>query len=120
MRGSVALDDVGAKAVEVARARAAGVDHGGGARLPRVAHRVHSERGTAPVDVRVQIDEPRSHEPARHVADFAGVSRIDVLLDRGDQSVLEGDVGRLVPSFGGVEQAPALEYQVVHGFARPP
>ena len=42
-----ALDDVGAKAVEVAGPCAARVHHGGGAGLTGVAHRVDPERGAA-------------------------------------------------------------------------
>ena len=59
-----ALDDVRAEAVEVAGPGAAGIDQRGGARALRDRHRLHAEAGAAPVDVGVEVDQPRHHELA--------------------------------------------------------
>ena len=68
MRTSAALDDVAAEALEVARSRGAGVDQRGDAARLRIDIRIDAERGAAPIDMRVQVDQPRHHYLAGDVA----------------------------------------------------
>ena len=87
-----ALDDVVAEAREVAGPGAAGVDEGGGAAAPGQRVGVDAQRGAAPVDVGVQVDQPRHDEPAAGVDDVPGVVDRQVRLDRRHATVAEADV----------------------------
>ncbi|MGF6425162.1 hypothetical protein ABIE91_000382 [Bradyrhizobium elkanii] len=53
------LDHMLAEAGKVARAGAAGVDRGGDAGVAAKFLGVDAERGAAPIDMRVQVDDPR-------------------------------------------------------------
>ena len=99
-----------AKAVEVAGPGAAGVDQRRRARAPGDRLRLHAEAGAAPVDVGVQVDQPRHHEVpvgGDHVARLAGLDR---RLDRGDLAVLERDIARLRrgPLAGSITRPPRI------------
>ena len=65
------LDHVLAEAGEIACAGAAGVDEGRRAAAPRDRLGVDAQRGAAPVDVRVQVDQPRRDDPSADVAHLA-------------------------------------------------
>ena len=62
------LDHVLAEAGEVAGPGAAGVDRGGDAGGAAELLRVDAERGAAPVDVGVQVDQAGRDDRSRHVA----------------------------------------------------
>ena len=105
------LDHVLAEAVEVAGACAAGIDEGRDAAGARDQLGLDTQRGTAPVDVRVQVDQTRRHDLAR---DVACVLAREAVADRGDLAAGEGDVGHLVDSLRGIDDAATLEDQIVH------
>ena len=113
------LDDVGAKAVEVAGPGAAGIDQGGGARAQGHWLRLDAEAGAAPVDVGVQVDQPRHHEAAVGGHDLTRLAGIDRRLDGGDLAVLERHVPPLVAALGGIDHPPASDHQIVHQPSHP-
>ena len=111
---SARIDDVLAEAGEIARPGAAGVDAGGDGALPPVVLGVDPERSAAPVDMRVQIDQPGRDDLARNVAN--GVRRSEVVADRGDLAVGEGDAGDAVDGLGRVDDPAVLENEIkCHG-----
>ena len=86
------LDDVLAEASEIARTRAAGVDAGRNRAAAREVLGVNAKRGASPINVRVEIDEARRDDEARHVADF-GTLEFETLAQFRHLSASEGDVG---------------------------
>ncbi len=90
------FDHMLAETGKIAGASAAGIDKG---RHPARAGNgagVDSKRGSAPVDVGVEVDEARRDDSAGNVAhDRAAVGR-EVVADGGDAAPCEGDVGDTV------------------------
>src|SRR6202035_4542895 len=80
------LDDVPAKACEIAGARAAGIDKGRGAAGPRDLGRIDPERSAAPVDMRMQVDQPWRDDPAAHI-DYLGAPTRQIGPDRSDLAI---------------------------------
>ncbi len=103
------LDDVMAEAMEIAGPSAAGIDAGGDAAAPRHLGRIDAERGSAPIDMGVQIDQPRRHDEARDVAHLGSRPRREIGADRGDAAVREGNVGDLVDPLARIDDAAAFE-----------
>ena len=109
------LDHVLAKAVEVARAGAAGIDEGGDAAGAGQKLGLDAERRAAPVDVGMQIDEAGRDDLA---CDVAHVLARQIVADGRDLAVREGDVGHLVERLRGIDDPSAFENQVVHQFLK--
>src|SRR5438132_309567 len=82
-----ALDDMASKAQEIAGAGAAGVDEGGGAALGGEPVGIDAERGAAPVDMAVQVDEAGGDDAIPCVDDLPGGLGIDCRVDRGDAAI---------------------------------
>ena len=90
MRASLALDDVLAETGPIAGPGTAGVDRGGHARGAAELVGIDAERGAAPVDVGVQVDQAGRDDIAGDVAHFRGA--LQILAEAGDLAVGEGDV----------------------------
>ena len=87
------LDHVLAEAREVAGPGAAGIDEGRDAARSREQLGLDTERGTAPIDMRVQVDEAGGDDLAR---DVARVLAGQAVADGRDLAACEGDVGHPV------------------------
>src|SRR5689334_667163 len=98
-----------AEPMEYARASATGVDKRRGSTLSRHLRRIHTPRSSAPVDMRVEIDQPGYDKQPAHVHDLA-TARGEVGPDFAYLSVTEGDIGRLVSPARRVDDAAALEH----------
>ena len=96
----------------------------GDARAPRVEARRHARGqagvvgvdragGAAVIEVPVQIDQPRRHQPPGQVDDLGGRPHLDPLGHGAHASVAEGDVACAVDALRGIEQRPAAQQQVV-------
>ena len=107
------LDHVLAEAGEVAGAGAAGVDRGGDAGGAAELLRVDAERGAAPVDMRVQVDEARRDDLARDVAHVGLGIALEIGRDLGDLAAREGHVHHPVDALRGVDHAAAAQDEVV-------
>src|ERR1700680_1301609 len=96
-----------AEAAEVAGPGAARVDRRGHPALPRELVRIDAERGAAPIDVGVQVDEPRHDDFAGDIAD---VGRGSVMPAHAcDLAAREGDVGNRVEVLGRVDDTTVAE-----------
>ena len=90
---------------------AARVDEGGDAAGPRHDVGIDAERGAAPVDVGVEVDEAGRDDEAGDVADFgSGVGR-QALAEGGDLASGKGNVHHAVEALRRVEHAAAAEDQ---------
>jgi hypothetical protein len=103
-----AVDDVLAEAREVARPGASGVDARGHTAVATVILRIDAERGAAPVDVRVQVDQARRHDQARHVDHFGACIGGKAGADRGNLAASEADVGHGVEVLRRIDDPPPL------------
>src|SRR3974390_143833 len=90
--------------MEYARASATGVDKRRRAALSRHLRRIRTQRSSAPVDMRVEIDQPRCDEQPTHVHDFTA-ARGEVGPDFAYLSITEGDIGLLVAPARWVDDA---------------
>src|SRR5215472_1375646 len=97
-----------AEPVENAGAGAAGVDERRRAAPSRHLGRVDTERGPAPIDMRVEIDQPGHDEPP---ADINGlrIAGGEIPPDFDNLSAAQGSVGRLVAPARRVDDAAASE-----------
>ena len=84
-----------AEPVENAGAGTASVDERRRAAPSRYLDRVDTQRGPAPVDMRVEVDQPGHDEQPAHI-DGLGTAGGKIMPDFSYLSVAEGDVGRLV------------------------
>src|SRR6516162_4361118 len=98
-----------AEPMEYARASATGVDKRRRPALSRHVRRVHTQRSSAPVDMRMEIDQPGYDKQPAHVHDLTTACG-EVGPDFAYLSVTEGDIGRLVTPARGVDDAAALEH----------
>jgi hypothetical protein len=105
---------VAAEAGEVAGAGAAGIDQSGGAAASRDGGGVDPDRGAAPIDMGVQVDQPGRDE---QTADIAGVGRgfVDALADGDDLPAGESDVAAGVDSLRGIDEVAAAQDEIKHG-----
>src|SRR5271163_4101005 len=103
-----------AKAVEIARAGATGVDKGGGAAGARDLAGIDPERGAAPINMSVQIDEARGDDLAGDTDDFGALAR-QLRADFRDLTVLKGDIGDFVATICRIDYATAGQDQIRHG-----
>ena len=110
------LDHMAAESVERAGAGAAGVHEGRCPAPSRHFDRFDTEGGSAPVDMSVEVDEPRHDEQPMHIDDI-GIAGGEVAPDFSYFSVAEGDVGGLVASARRVDDVAVLEDQIRHTHA---
>ncbi len=112
--GAGALDDMPAKAQEVAGPGAASVDEGGGAAPGRQAIGIDAQRGAAPIDMAVQVDQAGRDHAIGGVDQLAGI----VARQAGSQlrhlAVGEGDIGRSIDALAGIKHPAAMNHQIVH------
>jgi hypothetical protein len=102
-----------AEPVKNAGSRAAGVDECRRSAASRHLDRIDTQRGPAPVDMRVEVNQPRHDEQPARIDDL-GIFDGVVTPDFGYLSVAEGDVGRLVAPTRGIDDAAASEDQIPH------
>src|SRR5437016_9223005 len=107
------LDDVPPEAVEIAGAGAPGIDKGRGAAARRKLRGVDPERGPAPVDVGVQVDETRHDDQAARVDDFRPAQR-QTGPERRDPAIAKADIGNLVAPVRRIDDPAALEDEIQH------
>ena len=106
------LDHVLAEARKVARSSASGVDAGCHAASPAEIFGVDSKRCAAPVDVRMQVDQPRSDDEAANIAHVsAGICR-KVCADPGDATAGKGNVTDTVEILRRIDDSPTFEDQL--------
>ena len=106
------LDHVLAEAREIARAGAAGVDRRGDAGGAAELLGVDAERGAAPIDVGVQVDQARRDDVARHVAHIGSGIGLELASDHGDLAAREGDVRHGIELLRGVDHPAAAQDQI--------
>ena len=107
------LDHVLAETGEVTWPRAAGVDrcrHAGGA---AELLRVDAERGAAPVDVGVQVDEARGDDKAGYIADVGFGVGAQRGPDARDLAAGESDVGHRVELLRRIDHAAAAQDEII-------
>ncbi len=109
------LDHVLAEAHEVAGPGAAGIDGGCDARGAAELLGVDAQRGAAPVDMRVQVDQPRRDDMVRHVA---RVGALQVLADLRHLAARERHVRDGVELLRRIDHAATAQHEVIgHGGA---
>src|SRR5215471_2736349 len=102
-----------AEPVENARAGTAGVDECRRPAPSRYLGRIDTERCPAPIDVRVEIDQPGHDEQPAHINGLGTAGR-EIAPDFSYFSVAEGDIGHLVASVCWVDNTAACEDQIPH------
>jgi hypothetical protein len=107
------LDHMAAETVEIAGARAAGVDKRGCAAGPRDRGGVDPERGAAPIDMRMEVDEAGDDQLPGNI-DGLGPAGCQIAADRGNLAIGKGDIGELVASVARIDDPAALEDQFRH------
>ena len=110
------LDDVPAKAVEIAGAGAARIDEGRRAAALRDSGGVDPERGPAPIDMGVQVDQPGHDDEAARIDDFRPRQR-QAGADGDDLAGAKPDIGDRVAPVRRIDDPAALEDHIQH---RPP
>src|SRR5215831_11701230 len=101
------------KTMEVAGASAAGVDKRRRPAAPRHLGRIDTERGPAPIDVRVEIDQPRHDEEPARIHDLRAIVG-EIVSDLDDLSPAKRDVDDFVAAERRINDTPAFEDQVGH------
>jgi len=107
------LDHMATKTVEIAGPGAAGIDESRRSAPPCHFGRIDAERGPAPIDMRVEIDQPGYHEEPARIDDFSAAGG-EIAADPGHFALAKGNVGRLVASARRIDDAAASEDQVRH------
>ena len=111
------IDDMRAESSEIAGAGGARVDRRGDGVLAREDQRIDADRRSAPIDMRMQIDEARRHDPANDIADIHASGRVDRRTARGNLSAGKGDIADRVELLRRVDHPSAAQDQVVgHAF----
>jgi len=105
-----------AKAVENAGTGAASIDEYRRSAPPCHLGRIDTERSPAPIDMRVEIDQPGHDEQSAHIDDLS-ITGPRVAPDFGHLSVAESDVSRLVAPARRVDDTTASENQIRHTLA---
>jgi hypothetical protein len=74
---------------------------------------VDAERGAAPVDVGVEIDQPRRHDRAGEVADLSAGVGGEIGRDPGDLAAGERDVGHGIELLRGIDDTRPSQDEVI-------
>src|SRR6202043_1083507 len=106
------LDHVLAEAREITRAGAAGVDRRGDAGGAAELLGVDADRGTAPINVGVQIDKARGDDVTRHVTHVGSRIDLELVSDHDHLAGGEGDIRHGVELLGGVNHPTAAQDQI--------
>ena len=80
--------------------------------LRREAVGVDAERGAAPIDMAVQVDEAGRDDAARGIDDLRGAIGRDVGVDRGDAAIGDGDIALRIEAGGRIDEAAALYQEI--------
>ena len=107
------FDHVAAEAVDVAGPGRAGIDQRGAAGKLGIAVGIDAERGAAPIDMRVQVDQAGNDDFAGDVAGLGCFA--EVVAEGGDAAFGEADIEHRVDVLRRVEHPSALENQIKHG-----
>jgi hypothetical protein len=107
-----ALDHMLAKSREVAGAGASGIDGGRDARAAAEILSVDAERGPAPIDIGVQIDQPGGDNAAGDIADVGLRLRAQPRSDAGDLAIGEGDVHYGIELLRGIDHTAAAQDEI--------
>ena len=110
--GLAAGDHVVAQAGEIAGAGAADVEPGRGAGAACQPVRVDAQRGSARVDVGMEVDHSGHHDRTRQVAGDHRI-RIERRAHGSDLAVVEGDVGDAVEIAAGIDHPRPAQQEVV-------
>jgi len=100
--------DVAPEGGEIVRAGVAGGDHRRRALERDQLVRRDADRRAVRIDVRVQVDEPRQHQPAGGVEQARGSCHRNVRLDRFDPARADADVAPSAQLLARIEQLAAL------------
>ena len=93
-------------------AGAAGIDEGGGAAARRQRVGVDAQGRAAPIDMGVQVDQARDHEPAAGVEDLPGAFDRQPGLQGGDAAVAEPDIELPVDPGTGIDHPTVADYEI--------
>ena len=107
-----ALDHVLAEAREIARAGGAGVDAGGDRAAAREILGVDAERSAAPIDMRVQVDQPGRDDRAGDVADLGAARRPVRRPIAATRPPAKRDIGHPVDVLRRVDHPAAAQHQI--------
>ncbi|GMO90059.1 hypothetical protein BwSH17_77590 [Bradyrhizobium ottawaense] len=106
------LDHMLAEAGEIAGSGAASVDRRGDAGEAAELLGIDAERGAAPIDMGVEIDQPRRHDELRDVAHLGARVGLEGAADRRHLAAGKGDIGHGIELLGGVDHPPPAQDQV--------
>ncbi|MGY4354189.1 hypothetical protein ACVW0J_000682 [Bradyrhizobium sp. i1.7.7] len=106
------LDHMLAEAREIAGTGTAGIDRSGDAGEAAEFLGIDAERGAAPIDMGVQIDQPRRHDVTRDVAHIGARIGLEPGPDGGDLAAGKGDVRHGIELLGRVDHTAAAQDQV--------
>src|SRR5438128_11485693 len=98
--------------MEITGPGAAGIDKSRRPTAPRHLGRIDAERGPAPIDMRVEIDQPGHDEEPAGVDNVAAAG--EIMPDRGHLSIAASDVGRLVAPACRIDNPSAADNQICH------
>src|SRR3954447_17202653 len=84
------LDHMLAEARKIAGPRAAGIDRGGDAGETAELLGIDAKRRAAPIDMGVEIDQPRGHDELRDVAHVSAWIGLEPTADRSDLAAGKG------------------------------
>src|SRR6516165_8027571 len=101
------------KTMEVTGAGAAGVDERRRPAAARHLGRIDTERGSTPINVRVEIDQPRHDEEPARINDLRAVVA-EIVSDLDHLSFAKRDVDDFVAAARRINDAAASEDQVGH------
>ena len=76
-----------AKPGEITRASGAGIHKSGGGAGTGECHRIDTDRGTAPIHMGVQVDQPGGHHLASYIANIGPRWYRQVHPDLGDNTL---------------------------------
>src|SRR5579883_749832 len=100
--------------MEIAGPGAAGIDEGGGAAAPGQRRRVDAERGPAPIDMGVEVDEAWSDDVASRIPHDCARGRPKIGSDADNAAIGEGDIGDPVDPLARIDDAAAFEDEIGH------
>src|SRR5438128_2511517 len=99
--------------MEITGPGAAGIDKSRRPTAPRHLGRIDAERGPAPIDMRVEIDQPGHDEEPAGVDDF-GSTTGEVVPGPGYLPIAKSDVGHLVAPACRIDDPSAADNQICH------
>ena len=78
---------------------------------------IDAERGAAPIDVGVHVDEAGRDKKAAHILHHRGGPARNGLADCGNLAAGEADLGHGIERLGGIDHAAARENEIHRHFA---